>query len=457
MLVPPENFSMVEEGIYRSSKVDAINISFLKSIDLKAVVWINEEKPPRVVRQFMDESNIRLYHMVNSGVFPEEEENIKLHQEWMVLKPSLISKTIQTILDVDNHNCLIMDASEIIVGVLRCIERWNYSSISNEYRLFANRTSYKVEIFLELINVELVPNSGDIAQEEETSDDTEREEIAVEEVQDPTLSHMLVNHSKSTAIQIQRSGRESMNSQYRGSFLGTSPAMRRLSNEYASRHLSSSRRGSQGYTHSQGAEALIESTSTSVSTSPLSSSFDKLSISTSPQVPKNLLRMAEQRKQEKKRLKEREKEKERDESTVTSTGAAAAAPVTTESWTEPVLKSHSLSITALDSLSYSSSNAHDIHPKNKMGHDRTMNIDTHMGDIHSSIVYNATPTPPPTPQWVLYRSRGDRTQIRRPGSSESSARPMHTTIRVQLPLESRLPRWFHDLRERVEEMSNASA
>ena len=151
MLVPPENFSMVEEGIYRSSKVDAINISFLKSIDLKAVVWINEEKPPRVVRQFMDESNIRLYHMVNSGVFPEEEENIKLHQEWMVLKPSLISKTIQTILDVDNHNCLIMDASEIIVGVLRCIERWNYSSISNEYRLFANRTSYKVEIFLEYL------------------------------------------------------------------------------------------------------------------------------------------------------------------------------------------------------------------------------------------------------------------------------------------------------------------
>ena len=281
MLVPPEHFALVEEGIYRSSRVDGINIPFLKSLELKSIVWINEEKPPRAVRQYMEENNVQLHHIVNSSILQEEEggegangniitndntsitasnndnnktintfsnNNVKF-QEWMILRPSIISKAFMIMLNKENHNCLIMDTSDVIIGILRCILLWSYSSIFNEYKLFARRMSYKVEIFLELINVELIPHIED-----------------TEDVKVP----IIYQRTESVSSDSSTSTRSTSN-------------MNIASDDQSS---------------TNSLAIPIGSSNKEQSTT---ESMDRLSISTSPQVPMNLLKMAEKKHKDRKK------------------------------------------------------------------------------------------------------------------------------------------------------------
>lgn len=157
MLVPPDNFALVEDGIYRCSKLDPINNSFLDTLQLRSIVWMDEENPTRVLSEYMEENHITLYHITDSNILQEDSEISSFkHQDWMVLRPTLISKVIRILLNSrNNHNCLLIDKSAVVVGILRHIERWCYSSIANEYRLFSgSKSNYNVESFLELINIE---------------------------------------------------------------------------------------------------------------------------------------------------------------------------------------------------------------------------------------------------------------------------------------------------------------
>ena len=428
---------MVEDGIYRCSKLDAINISFLKSLELRSIVWINEEKPPRVLRQFIEEHSIRLFHMMNSSVLPEEDEitNLK-YQEWMVLKPSLISKSIEIILDVTNQNCLVMDKSEVIVGILRHIQRWNYSSISNEYRLYASRASYKVEIFLELINIELLPHGVDTIEEKEKEKEKDRDKEKEQEqatqkrrdtlpldvgtpTEDPRDNKYDVraSHSSSKAISIQRDS-------------ATSPALRRLSIEY---------------------NGLPGGDGVATPSPPLSSSVGRLSISTSPQIPKNLLKIVEMRKNKKKHIMElREKEKEKEESRSEPLFHSESNSNTNLSPPSP-LKNLSPAVDgyrwpaappspfALPPASSSSASSTDGAPP------------ASASDSDNAAAAAATGAPSQfrpfaAGDWKLYKPRMDGTHVRRHGHAGRPPRPVLTAIRVQLPPETCLPAWFLGLR-----------
>lgn len=254
MLVPPDNFALVEEGIYRSSKLDPINHSFLETLNLKSVVWMDEERPTRMVSQYLEDHRIKLHHLVDTSVLQEDGELSTKYKDrdWMVLKPATISKVFQVLLDSSNHNCLLVDKSEVVVGVLRHIEKWCYSSIANEYRLYStNKANYAVESFLELINVELVPND----QDECEMSDTDSEKGSPLPAQDQFTSQSPQNRPTiSGAINIRR------------------PSTQRKSSDMADLR-------------------------SSLQNSSVSSS--KLSISTSPQIPMNLLKLAEDRRKQK--------------------------------------------------------------------------------------------------------------------------------------------------------------
>ncbi|QPG73722.1 hypothetical protein FOA43_001035 [Brettanomyces nanus] len=253
MLVPPDNFALVEDGIYRCSKLDPINHSFVDTLNLKSVVWMDEERPTRLLSQYIEENKIILYHVVDSSILQDDEElgNTK-NQDWMVLKPELISRVFQILLDsTHNHNCLLVDKSEVVVGILRHIERWCYSSIANEYRLFsANKANYNVESFLELINVELVPyeeyeDECAVGEAEEEEEGQKKEIDEYESVIPKGVSPISIR-------------RPSFLRRHGSSFTEKSPLQNSLSSS-------------------------------------------KLSISTSPQIPKNLLKLVEDRKQRKKK------------------------------------------------------------------------------------------------------------------------------------------------------------
>ncbi|KAM9916820.1 hypothetical protein OXX80_013467, partial [Metschnikowia pulcherrima] len=46
MLIPPDNFGMVEPGFYRCSKLEADHLPFLETLQLKSLILLDVAKPP---------------------------------------------------------------------------------------------------------------------------------------------------------------------------------------------------------------------------------------------------------------------------------------------------------------------------------------------------------------------------------------------------------------------------
>lgn len=176
MLLPPDNFGLVEEGIYRCAKLDPLNFAFLDTLDLKCLILVDAEKPPRALLNFFEDKSTVLYHMGRSGLKPienqEDSENTETAadsgenllasgydkmEDWMILNPNLISEIFEILLNISKHNVLLVDKTETVIGLLRRLQKWSFSSITNEYRLYsASRSNYSTETFLELLKVELV-------------------------------------------------------------------------------------------------------------------------------------------------------------------------------------------------------------------------------------------------------------------------------------------------------------
>ena len=79
----------------------------------------------------------------------------------MLIKSDCIKKVFYKLLNKDNYNLLLVDRTGLIIGMLRKIQKWNLSSIINEYRLYTGKNrSYFSETFLELISIKLTQESS---------------------------------------------------------------------------------------------------------------------------------------------------------------------------------------------------------------------------------------------------------------------------------------------------------
>jgi protein tyrosine/serine phosphatase len=80
------------------------------------------------------------------------------NSEWMVFTEDIIQKVIKVLLNQNNYNLLMIDKTNVIVGILRKMCRWSCSSVISEYRLLSGKNSnYYSEAFLDLISIELRP------------------------------------------------------------------------------------------------------------------------------------------------------------------------------------------------------------------------------------------------------------------------------------------------------------
>lgn len=189
MLVPPASFGIAEEGIYRCSKVETLNLSFLETLNLKTVLFIGGQEPSKFFKEFFSTMSIEwnlirvadfssLGELVTSSVSktsPREgvdgnsctEYNnsdgdssfgatyhLTDGDELMLIKSSCLKKTLKLLLNTEKYNILLVDRTSIIVGILRKIQKWSISSVINEYRLFAGKNrNYYAETFLEVIDL----------------------------------------------------------------------------------------------------------------------------------------------------------------------------------------------------------------------------------------------------------------------------------------------------------------
>lgn len=192
MLVPPDNFGLVEPGVYRCSKLEADHTPFLATLQLNSIVLLDAAKPPRNLKVFLEENGVKLFKLgglkiTGHGAYNKENEKAEKSSDsqlsvgqgeieviqldsasggstennlWMLIEQSLIEGAFEIIFNKSRHNVLVVDLSLTLVGILRRIQKWNFNSIINEYRIYTGNSSknnYNAENFLELIEVELIP------------------------------------------------------------------------------------------------------------------------------------------------------------------------------------------------------------------------------------------------------------------------------------------------------------
>ncbi|EMG49545.1 hypothetical protein G210_5660, partial [Candida maltosa Xu316] len=194
MLVPPENFGIVEVGIYRSTKLESENFPFLQTLNLKSIIILDTEKPPRALNNFLESNpNLQFYNLggmkisnhqhtgitskadnedgdqdvesrINNFSFntPKNFGNsmsLNRKDQWMLIEKNIVLKAFEIMFNKKNYPLLLIDSSGTLIGILRKIQKWNFNSILNEYRIYSGmstKNNYYAETFLELVQVELI-------------------------------------------------------------------------------------------------------------------------------------------------------------------------------------------------------------------------------------------------------------------------------------------------------------
>ncbi|KAG5532810.1 hypothetical protein RHGRI_027186 [Rhododendron griersonianum] len=149
VLVPPINFSMVEEGIFRSGFPQPSNLPFLHTLNLRSVIYLCTEPYPRENLEFLQTHKIQLFQF---GIDGTKEPSV-------TILSNVITEALKVILDVRNHPVLIhckrgKHRTGCLVGCLRKLQNWRLCSVSEEYRHFAGSKWRATDLrFLETYDV----------------------------------------------------------------------------------------------------------------------------------------------------------------------------------------------------------------------------------------------------------------------------------------------------------------
>lgn len=144
MLVPPPNFGMVEESLYRSGQPDQLNFPFLEKLSLRSVIWLAPEEPEvglcvacgrRVADRslhFCADQNIELHHL---GVLYSTNA-------WDPITEEIVLQALHLLVQPSTYPCLVMcnlgrHRTGTVIGCLRKLQKWNLSAILEEYRRYA--------------------------------------------------------------------------------------------------------------------------------------------------------------------------------------------------------------------------------------------------------------------------------------------------------------------------------
>ncbi|KAH7297535.1 hypothetical protein KP509_25G000700 [Ceratopteris richardii] len=149
LLIPPLNFGMVDDGVYRSGYPQPNNFSFLQTLRLRSIVYLCQEAYPKVHTEFLKKHDIKLFHHGMEGT-----------KEPFVEIPALVIKeTLKVILDKRNHPVLIhckkgKHRTGCLVGCLRKLQNFSLTSIFDEYQRFAGAKARIVDQqFIELFDL----------------------------------------------------------------------------------------------------------------------------------------------------------------------------------------------------------------------------------------------------------------------------------------------------------------
>eukprot|EP00762_Andalucia_godoyi_P000115 ANDGO_02383.mRNA.1 putative tyrosine-protein phosphatase DG1060 len=151
-LVPPLNFGYVEADLFRSGLPEEINFPFMETLHLKKIIYLAPDAPSQAFMNFVKDQNIQFIHL---GA-------IVAKNLWEPITEDLILFGLEQILNRNNYPLAVMcklgrHRTGTLVGCLRKLQRWNLTSILEEYRRFAgSKVRIENEQFIELFDTDLV-------------------------------------------------------------------------------------------------------------------------------------------------------------------------------------------------------------------------------------------------------------------------------------------------------------
>eukprot|EP01064_Diplonema_japonicum_P012121 TRINITY_DN19592_c0_g1_i1.p1 TRINITY_DN19592_c0_g1~~TRINITY_DN19592_c0_g1_i1.p1 ORF type:complete len:227 (+),score=47.96 TRINITY_DN19592_c0_g1_i1:54-734(+) len=140
-LIPPPMFATVEEGVFRSSMPSAVNMQFVDTLKLKAVIALACEPFEAAVRKKFTANGTQVLEFGKECWVPDTN--------WTGLSEVLVKKAIEAMLDTDLHPMLLCCTTGVhltgaTVSCLRKLQGWCITSVLEEYRSYAeplHRTS----------------------------------------------------------------------------------------------------------------------------------------------------------------------------------------------------------------------------------------------------------------------------------------------------------------------------
>ncbi|KAK8674256.1 hypothetical protein V6N13_112550 [Hibiscus sabdariffa] len=162
-LIPPFNFAMVDNGIFRSGFPDSANFPFLQKLDLRSIVYLCPEPYPESNTEFLKSNEIKLFQFGIDG--NKHDHMTALHflsEPFVNIPEDTIREALKLVLDVRNHPVLIhcnrgKHRTGCLVGCLRKLQRWCLSSVFDEYQRFAAaKARVSDQRFMELFDVSSV-------------------------------------------------------------------------------------------------------------------------------------------------------------------------------------------------------------------------------------------------------------------------------------------------------------
>ncbi|ORX76171.1 protein-tyrosine phosphatase [Anaeromyces robustus] len=149
--IPPLNFGLVEEDLYRSGQPNELNFPYLERLGLKTVVFLAPEEPNQKFLNFIDDQEIQLYHLGSNST-----------SAWDHISEEIVLEALDLILKPENYPLIVMcnlgrHRTGTVIGCLRKLQRWNLTSIFEEYRRYAGpKVRLLNEQFIELFDTDLV-------------------------------------------------------------------------------------------------------------------------------------------------------------------------------------------------------------------------------------------------------------------------------------------------------------
>ena len=153
-LIPPKNFGIVEEHLYRSGMPNELNFPFLERLQLKTVLYLATEEIPERMLSFIDDQGIDLVTLVS------EDEEVVL--QWQPISEDVVLRAMQYFLNPNKYPLYVMCAggrhrTGTLIGCLRKLQNWCLSSICEEYRRHADaKVRLANEQFIELFDTDLI-------------------------------------------------------------------------------------------------------------------------------------------------------------------------------------------------------------------------------------------------------------------------------------------------------------